>query len=769
MPHNARGRSTMRVTDDRFRRRSLDRAHPPDPRGRRGRLRRGRRRARDEHWATRLFDRDTTLWSSNERVQAAIADRLGWLDSPGPFHRPDRRARGLRRRDPRRRLHDRDRRRDGRQQPRPRRSSREVFGAIEDWLDAPRPRHDRPGGRGRDRRRPRPPRDPLDRRQRSPARRPSRSRSSPTSGPRGEHALRTHGAKRFEHAGELVVAITDPGTSVEAIPHHDDFREVFLNPPDIGGRYPRSTLRRARAGEPDRASTSTRSSSRLGRWSRRAASDDPETNPGVSLGLAIGTLAKNGRDKLTFVADPAIASFGSWLEQLIAESTGKHGTGIVPIDREPLGDDRRPTATTASSSGWRSRHSDGEQPDAAARHARRRRRRLPGHPVIRIDIADPIDLGAEMFRWEVATAIAGAVLGIDPFDQPNVEEAKELTRKVLASASYGEQSAAPSAADGRRCGRRPHPPRRRADAPDATATRTVVGELARHLARRRPNAYLALQAFIAPSAAASASIDRIRALLRDATHCATTAGYGPRFLHSTGQLHKGGDADRLVPPAHGGPPRGSADPRLAVHVRPADRRPGRGRLRGDRVPRPADPPRPSRRPGARPGRAGSGPPRGARPGLSGHDPRTRRPPPARHDREAHRNADRVRRSRADGRQHGPPPPPGRPRGRRLQPDAGEDEGDRGRGRDRRLLDRGAGREAREAAGRLDHGPGRRRDRGPDRRADGAPRARRHDHRRREHELPRRPAPPRRARRRRASTTSTPGRPAGSGASRSATA
>jgi hypothetical protein len=144
-----------------------------------------------------------------------------------------------------------------------------------------------------------------------------------------------------------------------------------------------------------------------------------------------------------------------------------------------------------------------------------------------------------MFRWEAATAVAGAVLGIDPFDQPNVEEAKDLTRKVLAGASDGERPAAPPppiVADSA-TGLTLH-----GDAPMrlTAGEGTIVGELARHLARRKPNAYLALQAFIAPSEAATESMDRIRALLRDATHCATTAGYGPRFLHSTGQLHKGG-------------------------------------------------------------------------------------------------------------------------------------------------------------------------------------------------------------------------------------
>src|SRR5438093_1016086 len=206
----------------------------------------------------------------------------------------------------------------------------------------------------------------------------------------------------------------------------------------------------------------------------------------VSLGLAIGTLAKSGRDKLTFLADPAIASFGSWVEQLIAESTGKHGTGIVPIDREPIGDVRAygddrvfVRLGLADGAGWSVGDGFAEAATAA------------GHPVVRIELADPIDLGAEALRWEVATAIAGAVLGIDPFDQPNVEEAKELTRRVLAAASAGERRSAPRATlvSDAESGITLH-----GDAPPrlTAGDGKIVGELARHLARRKPNAYLAL-------------------------------------------------------------------------------------------------------------------------------------------------------------------------------------------------------------------------------------------------------------------------------------
>jgi hypothetical protein len=263
---------------------------------------------------------------------------------------------------------------------------------------------------------------------------------------------------------------------------------------------------------------------------------EPAANPGVSLGLAIGTLAKAGLDKLTFLADPEIASFGAWAEQLIAESTGKRGVGIVPIDLEPLG----PVGEYGPDRVFvRLRLTGSTGPAVFAADELTTAAGDAGHPVIRIDIADPIDLGSEAFRWEVATAIAGAVLGIDPFDQPNVEEAKERTRALLAGREERRAAdaavATPIATDGGL--------QLFGDAPlrlSADGVTTLVGELRRHLERRRPNAYLAIQAFIAPSAERDEAIARLRSLLRSRTRNATTAGYGPRFLHSTGQLHKGG-------------------------------------------------------------------------------------------------------------------------------------------------------------------------------------------------------------------------------------
>jgi hypothetical protein len=212
------------------------------------------------------------------------------------------------------------------------------------------------------------------------------------------------------------------------------------------------------------------------------------------------------------VLDPRIALLGAWLEQLIAESTGKSGRGIVPIDGEPLGapDVYGPDRFFVSLE-----LDDGGGADAAATRAALEALAAAGHPVARITLPDNFALGAEFFRWEFATAVAGAVLGVNPFDEPNVTESKENTERVLEEG----------------------PPHREAlpvDDPD------LVTELAEHLAHIEANEYLALTAFIAQTPGRDAALRRIRVALRDATHHATTVGYGPRYLHSTGQLHKGG-------------------------------------------------------------------------------------------------------------------------------------------------------------------------------------------------------------------------------------
>ena len=490
-------------------------------------------RARDEEWTNRLFARDVTLWSKDPRVGAAIAERLGWLDAPAHFADQTPALEGFGDAVVEQGFTTAVVAGMGGSSLAPD-VLHKTFGSQEGYLalrilDSTDPAFVAATF------------DDLD---------PIRtlvliaSKSGTTTEPnafladawaRAAAALDIAHHHTYEHPGAFIAAITDPGRSVDAIAHHDDFREIFLNPPDIGGRYSALTyvgLVPASVIGLDLDALLASAGAMLG----ACREPDPGNNPGVSLGLAIGTLARAGRDKLTFLTDDAISSFGAWVEQLIAESTGKHGVGIVPVDREPLGAvetyaaDRAFVRIKLASDDATAEDAAGDRLADALEAA--------GHPVVRIELADPIDLGAEFIRWEVATAIAGAVLGIDPFDQPNVEEAKQLTRNLLARRERGETDPTP-----------PPAPVASGDGlvlhGDAALRLTssdvgVVAELARHLARRRPNAYLCLQAFIAPTPGRDEAFGRIRALLRDRTRRATTAGYGPRFLHSTGQLHKGG-------------------------------------------------------------------------------------------------------------------------------------------------------------------------------------------------------------------------------------
>ena len=468
--------------------------------------------ARDGEWATRLFARDVSLWTTDPEVGGAIAERLGWLDAPAHFadQAPALETFG-------------DEMVDagfttaivggmGGSSLAPDVLHR-TFGVQDGYLDL----------RILDSTDPEAVRAALDDLDPLTTLFIVASKSGTTVEPntflaahwdRVREALDGIHHHAYQTPGATVVAITDPGKSLSAIPHHDDFREVFLNPPDIGGRYSALTYVGLIPGSLIGIDLDPLLASALAMLGA-CREPDPDANPGLSLGIAMATLARAGRDKLTFLPDDEIGAFGSWVEQLIAESTGKHGVGIVPVDLEPLGDvgayaDDRVfvrIALDGGTDGGRAKLADSLE--------------AAGHPVIRISIPDPIDLGGEFVRWEVATAIAGIVLGIDPFDQPNVEEAKQLTRDVLEAASHGKAATVPVQAT-------------RADDPELAK---VLGD---HLRRRKPKAYLALQAFIAPSPSRDEAMTRIRASLRDATKRATTAGYGPRFLHSTGQLHKGG-------------------------------------------------------------------------------------------------------------------------------------------------------------------------------------------------------------------------------------
>jgi len=303
--------------------------------------------------------------------------------------------------------------------------------------------------------------------------------------------------------GAQFVAITDPDTPLAKLAAERRFRRTFLNPKDIGGRY--SAL--SYFGLVPAALIGIDVGQLLHRAHRMAeacaAWVPARQNPAAWLAAILAEAALAGRNKATFVLAPGIASFGLWVEQLIAESTGKEGKGILPVAEEPLGSpevygrDRVFVSLTLT----------GEEDDAteAGLHALM----AAGHPVVRLSLEDRYDLGQEFFRWEFATAVAGAILGINAFDQPNVAESKQNTKDVLA----GKQ-----------------PP-----APPATAA-----ELDRFLAAVGPGDYLAMMAYLPPTPQNDRRLGAVRAKLRDRLKVATTLGYGPRFLHSTGQLHKGG-------------------------------------------------------------------------------------------------------------------------------------------------------------------------------------------------------------------------------------
>ena len=323
------------------------------------------------------------------------------------------------------------------------------------------------------------------------------------------------------------VAITDPGTELAELARAQEFRAIVDAPPDVGGRYSALTV----FGLVPAALTGVDLAGLLDRARRMAEAcraADATANPGLRLGATIGEAALAGRDKLTILTAPRLAAFGDWAEQLIAESTGKAERGIVPIVGEPpgdpavYGDDRYfVLVRTAGDDDWKA------VVDDMNRHG------VPGQQIV---LEDLLDIGAEFVRWEVATATAGIVLGIDPFDQPNVQESKDATKELLTA--YRERGALPV----------PVPlvsePGIAASAEPAVLGDTpvsvedAVALLLGTLTGGRD--YLAILAYLPPDRDVEARLQRLRATVRDATGAATTLGFGPRFLHSTGQLHKGG-------------------------------------------------------------------------------------------------------------------------------------------------------------------------------------------------------------------------------------
>ncbi|HEX9286754.1 MAG TPA: glucose-6-phosphate isomerase [Thermoanaerobaculia bacterium] len=304
-------------------------------------------------------------------------------------------------------------------------------------------------------------------------------------------------------AGERFVVITDPGTPLEKEASARRVREVFPGDRAIGGRYSALSafgiVPAALSGIDVRALLS-----RARMMAEACREEAPEENPGAELGAAMGALALEGRDKLTFSVGSPVDRFGMWLEQLIAESTGKEGKGILPVEGEALG---------APEAYGEDRFFARISVDSATSDAAPKLSLLEeaGHPVARFEIHDALDLGAEMFRWEFATAIVGAVLGINPFDQPNVQEAKDRTNEILSGEGSGEAS----------------------ERTDPEALSALIDSI-------RPGDYFGVTAYVPSTVENEEQLARIRLPIRDGKRVATTVGFGPRFLHSTGQFHKGG-------------------------------------------------------------------------------------------------------------------------------------------------------------------------------------------------------------------------------------
>lgn len=334
-----------------------------------------------------------------------------------------------------------------------------------------------------------------------------------------------------EQAGKQFIAITDPGSKMEQVARDDGFRHIFYGKPEIGGRF--SAL--SAFGMTAAASMGLDVEQFLQNTKPMAdpcRSKDPSANPGALLGLILGVCHKHGRDKLTIFTSPEIYDLGAWMEQLVAESTGKNGVAIIPVDREPpqhsddYGSDRVFAYLTLAGD------------DGFAEHVREMS--VSGHPVVQIELDDINNLGQEFFRWEFATAVAGAVMGINPFNQPDVESAKVEARKITDE--YEQSGNLPDES-----------PFFEGDglsffasdqyAADLTATvggPTAAAILNAHLDNIEPNDYFALLAFIEMTAEHESLLQALREKVLDSHRVATCLGFGPRFLHSTGQAYKGG-------------------------------------------------------------------------------------------------------------------------------------------------------------------------------------------------------------------------------------
>jgi len=336
-------------------------------------------------------------------------------------------------------------------------------------------------------------------------------------------------------AGKHFIAVTDPGSNMQKVAEASGFRHVFFGLSSIGGRYSALSDFGAIPGAIQGIDVGKLFDRTEKMVHACGASVPADRNPGVILGATLGTLAKSGRDKLTIFASPGISDLGAWLEQLIAESTGKEGHGIIPVDREHIGspdvygDDRVFAYLRLETA------PDAKQDAAVAALE------SAGQPVIRIAVPKIYDLGQEFFRWEIATAVAGSILGINAFNQPDVEAAKIATRSLTeAYEKTGSLPAESPIFEDSGIKLFTDPANAAALAESIGQDKTLTGYLRAHLNRLGPGDYFALLAFVQMNSAHESSLREMRDAVRDKKRSATCLGFGPRFLHSTGQAYKGG-------------------------------------------------------------------------------------------------------------------------------------------------------------------------------------------------------------------------------------
>jgi transaldolase / glucose-6-phosphate isomerase len=334
-----------------------------------------------------------------------------------------------------------------------------------------------------------------------------------------------------KEVGNRFIAITDPGSKMQQVAENDKFRKIFFGVPSIGGRY--SALSNFGMAPGSIMGIDIPKFLKITMEMVKACSAETaaDVNPGVVLGAILGTAAVHGRDKITIVASPGIHDLGAWLEQLIAESTGKVGKGIIPVDRETLG---KPAVYGHDRvfAYLRLQTKPNKAQDAAVAALEK-----AGHPVVRISLPNIYNLGQEFFRWEIATAVAGSIIGIDAFNQPDVEASKIETKKLTSE--YEEKGKLPPESPFFEAnGIKLYADEKNTAALKGGATLTAV--LQAHLGRLHDGDYFGVLGYITMNAANEAALQKMRLAVRDEKKVATVLGFGPRFLHSTGQAYKGG-------------------------------------------------------------------------------------------------------------------------------------------------------------------------------------------------------------------------------------